>query len=431
MSIDKTKGEIGIYGILKNDTDANVIAYAEQVKDTAIDKVQSDINKEYEIRLEDVERGEFSNAQGKQLSDENFTSELKDKLLKSNNVVKTLPDTIVRDVELNESNDILVHAYPYDAADNSYGPFGDETATIEIPTATTETKGFMSAEDKTNLDDVVSTLETKADVSELSNVLGEEVIDSPLLDEINTLTREEIKKDLFIDMWNQACGKFGTYNAETGYFELNGLTDITYEEALEIYQVSGDRNIQQQSKYRYAGLRHIRTLLPIRELSSGNSVPIESYAMFLDCRNLEVIQIVGHHNDYTDGDALLTLQHNQAFMGCRKLREVRGTIRCLLLQGSIIDFSDCESLEVFNLRYIRNSINICNSSRFNYNSLSFIVRFKQDNENITITVHADVYAKLTGDTANQAAAALPADELAKWQQLVTDAAAKQITFATV
>lgn len=50
---------------------------------------------------------------------------------------------------------------------------------------------------------------------------------------------------------------------------------------------------------------------------------------------------------------------------------------------------------------------------------------------ITITVHPDVYAKLTGDTTNAAAAALSADELAQWQSLVSAAAAKNISFATV
>lgn len=47
-----------------------------------------------------------------------------------------------------------------------------------------------------------------------------------------------------------------------------------------------------------------------------------------------------------------------------------------------------------------------------------------------ITVHPDSYAKLTGDTTNAAAAALTEEELAQWMQIVTDAAAKKITFIT-
>lgn len=46
---------------------------------------------------------------------------------------------------------------------------------------------------------------------------------------------EMAKKRLFIDMWNSACGSYGQYNADTGFFELNGLIDITYDEAIPIY----------------------------------------------------------------------------------------------------------------------------------------------------------------------------------------------------
>lgn len=38
----------------------------------------------------------------------------------------------------------------------------------------------------------------------------------------------------FIDRWTAEVGKWGCYNEATGYFELNGLRDITYEQALQI-----------------------------------------------------------------------------------------------------------------------------------------------------------------------------------------------------
>ena len=57
-------------------------------------------------------------------------------------------------------------------------------------------------------------------------------------------------------------------------------------------------------------------------------------------------------------------------------------------------------------------------------------RTTSNTNNYTITVHADVYAKLTGDTTNEAAAALTADELSQWQALLTKAAGKNIAFAS-
>ena len=59
------------------------------------------------------------------------------------------------------------------------------------------------------------------------------------------------------------------------------------------------------------------------------------------------------------------------------------------------------------------------------------VRYSVDNSQpCTIQVHADTYAKLTGDTTNPAAAALTPQELAQWMGMLTDAVDKNITFAT-
>ena len=44
----------------------------------------------------------------------------------------------------------------------------------------------------------------------------------------NLSLTDKAKLRVFVDLWNAACGQHGRYNEETGYFELNGLTDITY-----------------------------------------------------------------------------------------------------------------------------------------------------------------------------------------------------------
>jgi len=51
---------------------------------------------------------------------------------------------------------------------------------------------------------------------------------------------------------------------------------------------------------------------------------------------------------------------------------------------------------------------------WNYESVNHTIKNRRGTNAITITVHPDVYAKLTGDTTNAAASALTADELAKW-----------------
>lgn len=64
-----------------------------------------------------------------------------------------------------------------------------------------------------------------------------------------------------------------------------------------------------------------------------------------------------------------------------------------------------------------------------WSSVNYLVANAANTSTITITVHADVYAKLTGDTTNAAAAALTEEEAAAWRQVLADANAKNISFA--
>lgn len=98
---------------------------------------------------------------------------------------------------------------------------------------------------------------------------------------------------------------------------------------------------------------------------------------------------------------------NANFQGCSKLVELRGCLR-----GNF-------------------GFNIADSPLLSLASFQYMVDNAKNTAPITVTVHPDVYAKLTGDTTNAAAAALSADELAQWQALVSAAAAKNISFATV
>ena len=73
------------------------------------------------------------------------------------------------------------------------------------------------------------------------------------------------------------------------------------------------------------------------------------------------------------------------------------------------------------------TFDIRNASNFRLDGMSQILRWVR---NSTITLHPNVYAKLTGDTTNPAAAALTPQELAQWMEVLTDAVDKNITFAT-
>lgn len=86
-------------------------------------------------------------------------------------------------------------------------------------------------------------------------------------------------------------------------------------------------------------------------------------------------------------------------------------------------------LEYFHIT-IKKSFDVRTSPLLTFSTMQYLVTNAANTSSITVTVHPDVYAKLTGDTTNAAAAALTSDELAQWTALATTANSKNISFAT-
>lgn len=241
----------------------------------------------------------------------------------------------------------------------------------------------------------------------------------------------------FIDGWNNACVgprtklAVGQYNESSGYFELNGIVDIGYEEAMKIYRFShtnlsakytfgtkynGDVNIQ---KYCYC-----RTYLPILWPSySGNDMT----DAFSYNRVVQVISFEGGYGTVMGANVIL----KGTFRNCNALREILCEIRNPELD--LYSFYGCTALETLRLTVNTGQTmpDLRWSPALTYDSFQWLVTHattSAENKAYTVTVHADVFAKLTGDTSNEAAAALTAEELAAWQQILTAATAKNISF---
>lgn len=115
-------------------------------------------------------------------------------------------------------------------------------------------------------------------------------------------------------------------------------------------------------------------------------------------------------------------------MRCDALREIITPIRFDASPDSA--FSNSNALEEVRIYKLRYNISFVSCPLLSLDSIRYMVTNSANTSAITITVHPDVYAKLTGDTTNAAAAALPSDVLAQWQQVLADAMAKNISFAT-
>lgn len=250
----------------------------------------------------------------------------------------------------------------------------------------------------------------------LENVVyGKEVADETTMPELKTHTIDEVKKALFVDMWNAMCTNsqmtFGRYNEETGYFELNGLTDITYEQAIEIYSVGAVRGGSTGQYVSYRNCTKIRTVLPRK--SSGEAVPVPS---FMDCSNIEVVP------------AYYGTVSTYSFYNCSKLRVIgfpdRNDLGLYNLNSSNVNdsnapFYNCQSLEmVYGTIRGNYNLDVKWSPKLTLENFQWWIKKAVNTVPISIIVHPDVYAKLTDESNTE------------WYQVNQDAIAKQITFAT-
>lgn len=116
-----------------------------------------------------------------------------------------------------------------------------------------------------------------------------------------------------------------------------------------------------------------------------------------------------------------------AFQYCGRLRKI---LNLPLASGcaTASAFQMCYSLEEVRLGFVAN-MSFSDSAKLSAASISYGIT--NGASGVTIIFHPDVYAKLTGDTTNAAAAALSEEELAQWQALGNAAAEKGIAIATV
>ena len=203
------------------------------------------------------------------------------------------------------------------------------------------------------------------------------------------------------------------YNEKTGFYELNGLTDIT-EEQMKVIYVQTHHVTRQTSFAASLANTNIRTNYPLRV--SGGYRYIDVHAMFAGCTNLEVAAL-----DTGVDRIVYPSSTSYLFQNCKKLKKVIGIMRMDYASSSEKYnnmFYQCFALVSVSLRGVKYDISFSNSPNISINSLQFLITSASNASPITVTVHSDVYAKIQ-DESN-----------ADWHALIEAATAKQITFAT-
>lgn len=240
---------------------------------------------------------------------------------------------------------------------------------------------------------------------------------------------DKAKRQVFIDLWNQACYQYGGYKPDEAPdpakpFLCNKFW-FSYEEALEIYNSSNKEWIYEAERL-YKGIR-LKTVLPVKV-----PTPDVKASWMFESASVERISFVGPLYD-----KIINFNgETSVFSNCTRLEviETQPGVRLALMYGIEANqyiFQNCVKLREVRFFATKKDFDIHWSPLLSLASVQSFVPPSAASKPCTITVHPDVYAKLTGDTTNEAAAALTEEEAAAWQQIVVDAAAMNFSFATV
>lgn len=216
------------------------------------------------------------------------------------------------------------------------------------------------------------------------------------------------------------------YNKNTGFFELNGLTDLTAEQMVRIL-CDGVLSVPYPRGFPSKGIRTNILSASIGNVGCAFDRLSDISQLFRGCKDLEVIRMGVDKTVYPIRAKSIYL----FAVGCVKLRKILGLISISEIKDGSANrdaFAQCPLLEEVRLRDIKVSYSFKDCPLLSLESFRYIIDNAANTKAITLTVHPDVFAKLTGDTTNAAAAALTPEELAQWQQVVTDAAEKNISF---
>lgn len=227
---------------------------------------------------------------------------------------------------------------------------------------------------------------------------------------------DKAKMAVFIDMWNRECAYkgvadyFGRYNEQTGYFELNGITDITYEEALRIWARSEHGHMAYSStplhsyKFSSGGVWaetrdyvHCRTYFPIKCNGGYNAGNLQS--AFRGNTTVEAIAFVSGY-----GVCFSNLGYmKETFRSCTKLRRIIGNIGYPYLDNNT--FMECESLEELDISMYVDSdtfgnLNLQWSPNLSDESIARIInkaKLQKPENSMSLVLHPAAYARVTDE----------------------------------
>ena len=200
----------------------------------------------------------------------------------------------------------------------------------------------------------------------------------------------------------QAKAEGAEWNPATGYFELNGLADISTAQmrAIMPYLILGRAGGSLTYKF-------IRTAIRTVTVYTEGAPVTKAMDMAFYASSVETIAF-----KVPRAGAMETQSITQPFRACASLHTIYGIIDVRNTATGLIDLAPLATkLKYINIQSLKTSITFQDCPLLSLESITYMVENAINTDPITITLHPDAYARLT-------------------DEIITAATAKQINFAT-
>jgi hypothetical protein len=205
-----------------------------------------------------------------------------------------------------------------------------------------------------------------------------------------------------IDLYESAGAVF---NATTGYFEMNGITNLSYDDIRLAYKFSYCNGCN-WANLDLADGYNIRTTFPLDTGTRVDNTSLAAYRRAINhtlfywstMPNLEVLRLTNNESKQL---SLSAYSGYLFYNSINPLKKVIGVLNIYNLAAGTPQyfFSSCPNLETLFLNENRRSLDFHRSKSLSLESIVFLVEHSANGTTaITITLHATAYARCQADT---------------------------------
>ena len=175
---------------------------------------------------------------------------------------------------------------------------------------------------------------------------------------------------------------------KSGYWYYNELGNISNDQMRAIYVVGNRLFSGNASSMAYA-FQKIRTNLFTNTYNQGSWIPIDLYSIAISFEG-ETLRLC----ESAKANIIYAGRIDRSFSGASKLKKILGNI---YLRSNYSDYTSifdrCYALEYVRLNRVCQNLSLSNSSYLQESSILYMIQNETATSAITITLHADAYAR--------------------------------------